>query len=195
MTTLRMLTAVVALLMLTVAVGAQEVFWQDKFDQGMRYWDVSSGTWIVVNMDGRYVMTQREETGAQLILSATDSWEDYRVEVDVLSETVSAGPHLLFRVQSTQMYYFARIRVDHQTVEVYVNNNREFTRLAVVPFASESNTWYRLGVTAVGDAITVDVDGEVVIELNDSTIGSGKVGFRTVNTVARYADIVVLSVE
>lgn len=196
MTMRRYVVCMIALLMLaSVPASAQEVLWQDQFDQGLRNWDIVVGTWIAVNMDGRQVLTQRDESGGRLIVSATDFWDDYRVEADVLSETPTAGPHLVFRLQTTQQFYFARLRVDHQTAEVYVNRNGEYTRLAVVPFVSEVNRWYRLGVTVVGDSITVDVDGEVIIELTDSTLSSGKIGFRTVNTVARFADVVVSSVK
>lgn len=100
--------------------------------------------------------------------------KDQSVAVDM---TPNCGDqHLLaVRAGGIERGYFAGLDRDG-TVAIY-KNEFGIQKLAHAPFAWRTDQKYRVEFSAVGDCLTLAVDGVAVLSVKDETFGSGMVGF------------------
>jgi hypothetical protein len=109
-----------------------------------------------------------------------------------LSSNSFADYAAIFGWQDSENYYYMVASSDPRYSELFVVESGTRTSLGQAPSPLiQDNVWHILQVTRSGDQITVEHDGEVVIEAQDSTYLNGQVGIGSYNDAAHFDDIEV----
>lgn len=110
-----------------------------------------------------YRLIQNRGTG--LLMQGTRDWRDYRVTADVTPHMVkSAG--IAVRVQGMRRYYALLLGEDQKLLLVKVSNERQV--LAEVAYKWELGYTYAMTLQANGNNLKGCIDGEMLIEADDS---------------------------
>lgn len=158
-----------------VAKQATGILLSDDFsdvDYSNALWLVHGGTWAVDQG-----VLQCSANGG--LLAGDSSWEDYGFVVDILGVDV-VDKIVNFRYRDTSHTYGIDFRSDPYNDVVLAKaspaNPNQILQSVHVP--NYNNTWYRLGVIAVGNRISVLVNDRIVMDYidNDSPILQGRIG-------------------
>lgn len=177
--------------------GGPTVLFSDDFESGAGAWQIDNGgTWSITS-DGSSVYAQSEMSNTLRMASAgSTSWTDVMAQVRVkalsfggISTSNLAG--LCVRRQNVNNLYLVGIRSDGRVgIRRRVAgsfNNLNASQAGLVT----TGVWYTLRVELVGATMAVYLDDSLVISESDSTHSSGSIGLCTVNTSARFDDVVV----
>ena len=124
-------------------------------------------------------------------------WGDFSAEVTIRFLRGDRDAGLLFRASGAsvgydaQHGYFAGLIPGSKAVVVGKMDGSGWQELALRKVNFDPRRPNVLKVTAVGDQITVAVNGNPVVELKDATYAAGSVGPRVVNTHARFENLKV----
>lgn len=131
---------------------------------------VNHGAWEIEN--GRLGLMCCEES-----LAYTGNYyaKDMRVQAEVELEN-GDFPVLLLRARGAKQSYMAGFRDGNVCIW---RQDFGLEELARAPFPVEYGRTYQLTFQAVGDTLSVDVDGVNVLQVQDSTFTSGMVGLGT----------------
>ena len=102
-----------------------------------------------------------------------------------------AGSVLLRSSADGSSAYYVNLDPNLREVRVFKLVDGVFTVIASTPAALGHGVSYGLDTSAVGNRITVSVDGAQVIDVTDSALASGKVGVNVFDGRAAYQDVVV----
>ena len=158
---------------------------QDNFNAGLSGWSWSSGSWSAL---AGWVIAPA--SGASLLTRNGATFSDLSYSALVSATSTSGSIGLVFRVQDTANYYRF----------VWTGASRLIERVdggSPTPVASQTagafiaNRWYHLEVRAVGDRLTVYLDGQSILNGTDATFASGSVGFYVANNDAAFDDVLV----
>jgi hypothetical protein len=93
----------------------------------------------------------------------------------------------------------ARYADDNNTYYLSVRNSNQvslrkiagsiITVLDSAPLTVSANTWYSLRLEVIGNTLRGYVNGQLVVEANDSSIASGRYGMTMYKTAARFDDL------
>jgi S1-C subfamily serine protease len=129
------------------------------------------------------------------------SWKDYAFVVDIMGTEV-VDKIISFRQRDSSSNYAIDFRSNPYDDVVLVKNSPGISGqiLQSVHVPNYNNTWYRLGVLAVGNRIIIFVDDNIVIDYTDlsSPILNGNVGLgamlhASANSAVYFDNIVVLA--
>lgn len=102
-----------------------------------------------------------------------------------------AGSVLLRSSADWSSAYYVNLDPNLRVARVFSLNNGLFTVLASVPAALSHGVSYALDTSAVGNRITVSVDGAELIDVTDSALASGRVGVNVFDGRAAYQDVLL----
>jgi YD repeat-containing protein len=188
------------------AQGGSSLLSEDFNDGDMQGWVVvDEGTidapsqWSVQN--GRLAQTSniygpsgsstdnRKGTFAYWTDSSAFSWTDYSYEVTVES-TDNDGIGLMFRYQDANNYYKVDLDKQRNFRKLFKIKNGVESTLASEAGGYTQNVPMQLGVTVIGDQITVSLDGAELFggPVVDSDLGSGTVALYAWGNPGSYFD-------
>ena len=115
-------------------------------------------------------------------LRYTDGTQQIRVYFDAVHTQPAhyAGAHLFTRYQTENDLYVASLRLDGQ-VMIKKKHCDSYSTLATAPFSQGAvslDTWYEISFAAYGNNLTLYVDGEEELSVNDDTFSWGSMGVR-----------------
>ncbi|MDZ4384420.1 MAG: PKD domain-containing protein, partial [Nitrospirota bacterium] len=165
----------------------------DNFNDGVADgWGPTAGTWGISG--GAYNQTNEGVDRSDTFAGDPKSG-NYTIEADLM--WVSGWGQeamILFRGldQNNHYEFILRGRGANDLLLARVQNGG-WTQIGYfqLPFAPQLNTWYHLKVEAYGSSIRCYLDGALVIDVADSGLTNGKVGFSTYYTNARFDNLMV----
>jgi len=150
--------------------------YQDEFDLRLgEEWQQVLGTWRIVN--GRLTTDKNDDW--RRILVGDPSWQNYAVEVDAWSEDWFYPVQIIVRTQ--QGTYVAMQTDIHNTDFILYNGGEPLTiahsDVGVDDQSGDRYNWtYRLRVEVVGDIFTAYINGNMILQVQDSTLSKGRAG-------------------
>jgi hypothetical protein len=157
----------------------------DDFDDGnITGWTVRSGTWASSSGE----LYQSNGTSNRMLIG-TDILTDITMEtkIKVVTGTVA---YVVFRYSDDNNFYLAGIRSDTDVVRVGRYKSGVFTQTKTATATIDPGQWYNLKVSVSGSTVNVWLDCALVLTHTDTQMNaSGKVGFRTAATTARWDDV------
>ncbi|WP_167357038.1 LamG-like jellyroll fold domain-containing protein [Paenibacillus pectinilyticus] len=159
-------------------------------------WTTSNGTWSVVNdntilttgVNGVYSgVANANQTS--MAYAGSGTWSDFIYNGQLKFKT---GTHydagLAFRVQDNNNYFLFSMNGNDNKVYLTKVIGGVSTILASANYAITPNKWYSVGVQAVGQFLTVSVNGQSVLSSQSSAFTQGKVGFSANNGTSALFD-------
>lgn len=169
--------------------------WGLKFDfeseKQLKDWEVVTGEWSI--KEGALVIKNVEphpgwDHGAGLIYG-DPKWKDYvlKVKMKVIEALAGPGkpaglaaPGPIVRYQDDNNWYYIECFLNRVIFRPHVGGvDRGWVKTAPVPeapFPDKKDKWWELRVEVKGDEISVDVDGERVLEITYPDIKNGRIG-------------------
>lgn len=167
--------------------------WEPLLAKGTQGWYVSAvpPTWQPISLDAPPKPWQQVEDGlvgedpfdgdGSALVAGDAGWADY--EVSVLATALGGGNiQLLFRANRSpfQAYVFDMMlgwqTVDIHKLEVGITGKPHLTLLSVVNYPLEHQREYAVSIAARGQSLTTYIDGALVNQVADASIGAGGVG-------------------
>jgi hypothetical protein len=187
-----------ALLILVMGpAGAQPVAVSESFDglvgDGSPTWLPQTRDWAMC--DGYYECTEPLRTGTIAWLKAP-VFADLDLSVRFFIEPEGNGvraPGIVFRSQdSATLYYVHYDSKNTQVILVRSQPGKEWNELKRVPkVAISAGEWHTARVTCEGQHIAAYLDGNLITEADDATLGAGLVGLRAGQGHIRFDDLKV----
>jgi hypothetical protein len=186
------LAAFLAIILFQLAppVKAATIF-SDDFESGSSQWTVQSGTWSII-ADGSNVYNQTNTNITARSTAGSPAWTDYTIQarVKLVSGTYAM---LMARYQDSDNYYFMTLR-SSGTVEIKrmlggSSGSALQTQSGVLSPAM--GTWYTATLKVEGDSLQGYINGNLVLDVNDSTFASGLIGLGTSSGAAEFDDVIV----
>ncbi|MBI3948355.1 MAG: hypothetical protein HY321_20740 [Armatimonadetes bacterium] len=146
----------------------------------------------IAEREGRRFLQQPDALFNVVIQAGEPLWRDYALEVELAVSNGPAGP--IVRYQTNRRNYFVCFEAG-QPVKLYRRDQDDHILLAVGDpgvFVAEADRLYRCRVTCDGSRLGVAVDGQPVIDVEDSTYTFGQIALRTEGP-ARFTAVKVLA--
>lgn len=157
----------------------------DDFDDGnLVGWTVVSGTWTTPAGE-----LYQSSTSLTRILVGNDSFTDctWEGKIKITSGTTA---FLIFRYGDANNFYSAYIKSDSDVVRLARMRSGTLTTVQTHSTPISNNTWYNLKIVVQGSRARVWFDCAAVLDYTDALMrASGKVGFRTSSTAAKWDDV------
>jgi hypothetical protein len=97
---------------------------------------------------------------------------------------------LMFRLRDSDNYYITRANALEGNVRLYRVVNGDRQQVAGADLDVTAGQWHTLEATVQGTKLTVSWDGRAVIDANDTTFASGKIGLWTkADSVTAFDDL------
>jgi hypothetical protein len=151
---------------------------------------------------GKKVVVQEssDDTSYRFPLCVYDNFAARDVAVEVKFKAISgkvdqaAGVVLRYTPEN---YYIARANPLEDNVNIFKTVNGKRTIVAEAAIKVSAGEWHSLGFKAKGPHLTVSLDGKVVLEKDDSTLGeTGQVGLWTkADSVSAFDDLKIEPIQ
>jgi hypothetical protein len=166
---------------------------RDNFMNGMEKWDIIDGKWSVAN---------KIATGSgnsHLAIIQDNDWHDYIYEISLRcrgSEDLVVNwlkSYMFFRVQNSKNFYRFGIHGDGRVVDLYKCIDGKWTYLAASSFIPVKDKWYTLKIHVEGNHFIGYIDGNQILEVQDTEFSTGGVGFGVLEDgmICEYRDVIV----
>jgi hypothetical protein len=145
--------------------------------KGPSAWSASSGS--LVQKSNIYSFNGEDHVGTHAWYRDGTAWTDYEMSVTMRTED-NDGMGVVFRYQDSKNYYrfiWNQEKKYRKLVKVF---NGVFTVVAEDSVVYNKGQTYQVKVRAVGDQLSVDVDGVTVLTATDSTFSKGSVGLDSI---------------
>ncbi len=167
----------------------------DDFNDGNTIgWNPLQGTWTVDN--GSYRQTNATIDRSDTLTGNVKSG-DYTVEADVmLLAGTGQEAQLIFRGIDQNNHYELIFRgrgYNDMLFYRWINGGASNLASVGLGFVPQLNTWYHLKVEAYGSSFRCYLDGSLMLVVNDSSLPTGRVGFSTYYSDARFDNLKVTS--
>ena len=189
-----------ALLWLSANVAASTagpILFSDDFEGGSANWTAIEGTWSVV-LDGSHVYQQDDVSVTGRSVAGAPEWTDYVAQARI--KPVSGKyAMLMVRYQDPNNYYLFALRTDNGKMEMKkMSNGSSGSALAgsrYIPITP--GEWYTATFEAVGTTLRAFINGTPVMTYTDNAgtppFMAGKIGLGTLDAVAEFDDVSVVS--
>jgi len=147
----------------------------------MRYWSIDGGTWQVQN-GAISTSTTNYITGKAIYTGAVAA--DFQLEAE-MTLTSGSAVGLSFRISNDTGYDLIMDRDNN----VFKLCTRPYSELALCYLPVKYNKTYTVRVEAVGDFIKVYLDGDLMIEVTDSTYDKGQFGLFAANSTGTFDNV------
>lgn len=178
-----------------------ELFREDFESEDVSRWNLAGGTWArtLDPETNSNVFSQSDDQPSDTLLAVAGdvSWRDVRIEADfkVLAFNGSSSSYMAgicARLTDAETFYLVGLRGDsnqHIGIRLFGDNNTTLSESE--EFSGVENQWYRLRVDAIGSALSVFVDDELVLEQTDAEHPAGGIGLCTTRATAAFDNILV----
>jgi CubicO group peptidase (beta-lactamase class C family) len=172
--------------------GGTGNLFSDNFQSGAGAWTPLSGTWGIAT-DGTQVYRQTNNTNNARSSAGQATWTNQRLTVRVKPLSWNGTDRFVAvfaRFRDANNYYYVTLRSSNKLeLKKFVNGTT--TTLATKTFTVALNTWYTVKLEAIGNSLSVSVNGTPQLSGTDSTFPTGKIGLGTFNATASFDDVVV----
>ena len=196
---------------ITMPVSNERVLLADDFDSYSPHWRQVRGQWALVG--GNLLQTRddaRELNSVMFYDPLTVADAEITTEVSVLydmpqhltagdggllnSKRRVAGAGLVFRYQDQNNFYMFRTAGEEGVVlgKVIDGQWNELANPRASDFAGlllKTDTAYKLRVRVVGNRIQAWIGDRAVVNVEDSSLGTGRIGLATFHTKAAFASL------
>ena len=186
----------------SAALASGATLFEDDFESGLAdTWTATNpDDWQVVAGSGSDTSAVYQRSGAftpgSVSIAGDPSWDDVVMEARInvnafagASANDLAG--ICARVSLPGDYYLLALRADGRMdirrVSSYVETTLATTSAAVIT----ANTWYTVGLSAVGTNLNAYLNGSLILTASDATYPSGEIGLQTDSAIAQFDDVVV----
>jgi len=181
------------------AGNAGGLLFSDDFESGhATSWTPSAtGQWSVVVSGTNHVYKQGAKIDGLCVSSAgASAWTDQVLEakIQVLTfggSTTSDLALLATRFRDGDNFYYAALRSDGKIVLKARLNGSDGSLAASVSTGIKTGTWYDVKLSAIGEDLSVYVNGALVQKVSGVLIASGAIAFGTNNATATFDDVTV----
>jgi hypothetical protein len=133
--------------------------------------------WQIADIDERRWLVQPEEFPNVMLVAGHEAWRNYTFEVDLVVDGGSAGP--VVRYHTSRMNYWVRLQPGEPVALIRRTHDEHVTLAAAPARMIEAGRSYRCTVECFAERITVYIDGQPVISVDDHVYGKGCVALRT----------------
>lgn len=171
---------------------APPLLFSDNFDSGASpLWASQGGTWAA--QQGEYRQTNIWGSDAYSWVSGRTCRDtSVSVRMKLISmpgmDGMAYASGVVLRFQDTNNLYLADLVAIANQARIYRRDNGNWTQLAAAPFTIQKDRWYDLKFTALGNQLTLYVDGNVTAQANDSALASGLTGLRSDYSLVAFDD-------
>jgi hypothetical protein len=158
--------------------------------------DTVDGTWAVVaDGTGKVYEQQMSSSTLSLAIGGKINWADQVVETRVKWVSFSSSSALVYlavRYQNKDAYYFVALKADGSLKirkRVMGSTDDVATYKSNMPIVKD--TWYTLGLSAVGTTLTASLNGAMVATGTATDLQTGGIALGTQNAVAAFDDVKV----
>ena len=159
------------------------------FEDDEQGWEQINGT--VTADKGKLIVTGADGVAVMPDSDWEDEWTDYTVQSKMNMEQGPDNMGMVLRYQGPDTYYIFAIMNGRQQMEIWSRVGGVYTDELAIAFVNELQTEYIMKVEASGSDFKVYIDGELITEWSDDKLETGKVGFRTYNSVSHFDDLII----
>jgi hypothetical protein len=158
-------------------------------------WTPSAGSAFSIAQSGTSRVLRQTETAStatHTALLAASNWTNQAVEADVRATAFNGADRwlgLATRYASASNYYYVTLR-SSGNVALKRMRNGAFVTLASAPVAVTTNRTYRLRLESIGSRHRVFVDGTPFLDVDDTTLASGRAALLTYRTAAEFDNVI-----
>jgi len=158
------------------------------------YWHFNLGSWSPVYSGGSPARLVQQDTAGDARAVARVAANDQIVQVAATATSFAAGTGsrwfgVVARHVDANNFYYVTVRQDN-TISLRKQVNGTIQVLDTAPFNASAGTTYTLRLEAIGTSLRAYVNGNVVLEANDSSHARGQYGLATYRTAATFDDLV-----
>jgi hypothetical protein len=161
-----------------------------------------AGKWLMQEMadapSGKRVVVQTDadDTDNRFPVLIAEGGEYTDVDVSLKGKAISGkvdqGIGLVFRFRDPQSYYVVRANALENNVRLYKMVDGRRRQIAGASIKVTSGQWHTLRVVAQGDHIVCYFNGQKLIDIQDTTYTTGKIGLWTkADSVTAFDDLTV----
>ena len=147
-------------------------------------WSIIDGTWTLI-IGG----VQGTSTTEALMIAGNPAWTDYSI-ASPITIAAAAEASIVFRYQNSTNFYWAGLGLwGHQySISKVVNGTYSELISSGLQSANPAGT-YQLQVIVSGSNIELYVNGVLALTVTDTSLTSGEIGLRTVNSTMKAASV------
>jgi photosystem II stability/assembly factor-like uncharacterized protein len=167
---------------------AQTILYEQNFDSGSApEWTLEPG-WEIAPSQGGDALKGSGHVWARL---QQDDWSDYSLTFRVLLEGGNSAVHANIRLIGAARYF---IGINRQEVYLSKQLDQQTFKNNLARVASPGKGWHTIEISAVGDLISIQVDGRRLIQYRDpDPLLSGGVAFESLADQPVWVDDVVVT--
>jgi len=157
---------------------------QDNF-ANLNNWTLIDGTWTLISGG----VQGTSSTGEALMVAGNPAWTDYSI-ASPITIAAAAEASIVFRYQNSTNFYWAGLGLwGHQySISKVVNGTYSELISSGLQSANPAGT-YQLQVIVSGSNIELYVNGVLALTVTDTSLTSGEIGLRTVNSTMKAASV------
>jgi hypothetical protein len=158
-------------------------------------WSLSAGSAFSITQSGTSRVLRQTETAStatHTALLTASNWANQAVQADVRATAFNGADRwlgLATRYADASNYYYVTLR-SSGSVSLKRMRNGAFQTLASAPVTVTVNRVYRLRLESVGTRHRVFVDGTPLLDVDDTTLPSGRAALLTYRTAAEFDNVV-----
>jgi len=159
-------------------------------------WTTSAGSSFAIVKSGASRVLRQSETASTAIHTATltaSNWTNQSVQADVKPTAFNGSDRwvgLAARYRDTGNLYYVNLRSSGK-VMLRKKVKGVLSTLATAPLPVTLNRTYRLRLEAVGTRIRVYVDGAPLLDVDDTSLASGRAALLSYRTAAEFDNVIV----
>jgi hypothetical protein len=158
--------------------------WSEKF-ANLNAWVIVDGVWTLISGG----VQGTSSTGEALMVAGNPTWTDYSITAPI-TIAAAAEASIVFRYQNPTNFYWAGLGLwGHQySISKVVNGTYSELVSSGLQSANPAGT-YQLQVIVSGSNIELYVNGVLALTVTDTSLASGEIGLRTVNSTMQAASV------
>lgn len=169
----------------------------ENFENGNALCTVVNGTWNIETVDNNHVYVQANTTSEAIVLFEM-SGEDYAVQANLAVESWANGKAVgvLGRYNDQNNYYLWRIGnvAGENRLQLLRKVSGQFTTLYEQPASFNAFELNNLKLVLSGSTLKGYLNGELKVQINDSSLSSGRSGVRSYATDFYVDDVCITDI-
>jgi hypothetical protein len=157
-------------------------------------WTLSSGSRFIITSNGVSNVLRQTEIQSGATHTATldaSNWTNQSIQADIRPTAFNGNSWfgLATRWRNASNYYYVTVR-NSGVVSLRRNVNGTFRELAAAPLPVILARTYKVRLESIGTRHRVYVNGEPLLDVDDSSIASGRAALLTLRTAAEFDNVV-----
>lgn len=171
------------------------ILFHDDFEGDLSQWINVSGIGYIEAEDGNHVYHREggSYVGATIATAGSENWTDYAFNLR-LKQIDPPYFNLVFRYTDPTHHYLLENSAYAPKIALFKKIGGGYIELARVDQPTVLNTWYNYRIVLQGSSIKVYVDGDLVVNVTDSSLAAGKIGVGAYSGSIYHFDDVVVNV-